>query len=208
MNYQALSVQTRSVVGNDLRKLRKTGVIPAVMYNNKTSPISIQFDDRSFYRVFKISGKNQIIQLDLDGDKKFSCVVHDLDLDPVSGLVRHVDFMIVNLSDKVTVMVPVNYVGESPAIKELGGVLNTGYDEIKVSCVPSKIPSEIVVDLSSLHTFHDSIRLSDLKNSDYDFEDDETSLVASITQSTVEVEDDNQIEDSSEEGEAQATDEK
>jgi len=86
--------------------------------------------------------------------------------DPVSGKPLHVDFRQVNLKEKVTANIPIEIIGESPAIKEKDGVLVTPLDEIEVEALPTDLPESIQVDISGLANIGDSITVADLKVGD------------------------------------------
>jgi large subunit ribosomal protein L25 len=188
MIHSALQAKKRTVLGNQVRKLRRDGILPCVIYSKKLSPICVELVQGEFNRVYKIAGKNHVIDLKLE-KKTYPCIVHDVDIHPVTGVVRHVDFLSVDLKQKVTASVPVSYIGESKAVKELGGILNTLIDELEVSALPDEIPSEIVVDVSKIEQFGDLIRIQDLQqDSSYVFEGDADTVLVSVTAASVEEE--------------------
>jgi large subunit ribosomal protein L25 len=187
MAHISLQVKNRSVIGNQVRKLRRDGILPCVIYSNKLSSINVEVPVGVFARVFKISGKNHVIDVDVEG-KVYPCIVHDTDIHPVTGNIRHVDFLFVNLKEKVVASVPVVYTGESKAVKELGGVLNTTVDELEVSALPDSIPAEITVDISAIESFGDVIKVSDLvKSTSYDIQEEPDFVVVSVNAPTAEV---------------------
>jgi large subunit ribosomal protein L25 len=188
MAHLNLQVKTRIILGNQVRKLRREGKLPAVIYSNKLSSLSVELPLGDFNRVYKESGKNHVIDIKIEGGKSYPCIVHALDIHPVTGVVRHVDFLFVNLKEKVVASVPVVYVGESKAVKELGGVLNTSVSELEVLALPDEIPAEIVVDISSIEDYGDAIRLQDLAMvKTYEIQEDPEFLIASVTAPTAEV---------------------
>jgi large subunit ribosomal protein L25 len=96
-------------------------------------------------------------------NKKIPCLIHAVSFDPVTDREEHVDFYAVDMTKKVTTKVPVVVTGESPAVKTEGGVLVTVHDQIEVTCLPSDIPKEFIVDIAALVKFHDSITVASLK---------------------------------------------
>jgi large subunit ribosomal protein L25 len=183
MAHVKLKAQERSIHGNQVRKLRREGILPGVIYSKKTQSSTLQVSFAEFYRVFKEAGKTHVVDLTIGEGKTLPCIIHDMDIDPVSGLPRHVDFLQVNLKEKVVAAVPVEYVGEAPGVKEFGAVLNTAVQELDVEALPDKLPSAITVDVSALATMTDVIRVVDLLTSaaDYSIVAEPELVLASLT---------------------------
>lgn len=95
---RVLKADLRSEKGNEVRKLRRSGKVPAIMYAKETDPVSIKFDYNEFIKLFRAmeSEGEKELQIDVQSDKKYTVKVQDRDCDPVSGLTRHVDFYILN----------------------------------------------------------------------------------------------------------------
>ena len=194
MAHISLQVQNRSITGNQVRKLRRDGILPCVIYSNKLESISIEVAAGVFARVFKEAGKNHVIDVKVD-KKTYPCIVHQIDIHPVTGNIRHVDFLSVNLKEKVVASVPVVYIGESKAVKELGGVLNTTVDELEVSALPDSIPSEITIDISAIENFGDVIKVQDLaKDISYEIQEEPEYVVVSVNAPTAEVVEETPVE--------------
>ena len=175
-----LNAEVRTIVGNSLRKLRKQGILPAVIYSKEMTPVSLQLNYLEFLRMFKVTGKSNVIDLTFN-NTDFPCIVHNLDIHPVTGKVRHVDFLSVNLKNKVTATVPLEFTGESPAVKEFGAVLMTPIQEIDVQALPDKLPQSIIVDLDKLVALDDVIRVIDLvKSSDYEIVNEQDQVLATL----------------------------
>lgn len=155
-----LSVNPRAADEN-AKHLRKAGEVPCVVYGNATKNTSLKCNAKELHGVYVKAGENTLVELELDG-KKTPCLIHAISFDPVTSAYEHVDFFAVNMTKKVTTRVPIVFRGESPAVKALGGVLLTVRDELEVSCLPSDIPSEFIVDLSVLENFRDSITVGKL----------------------------------------------
>lgn len=155
-----LTFENRTERGKKLRKLREAEKIPAVVYGPKEDTISISLDGREFEKAFKQAGESTVVVLKGGGEER-EVLIHDISFDPLRGNISHVDFYAVKKGQKVTVHVPLNFVGEAPAIK-LGGSLTKALHELEVTAEPSKLPHEIEVDISSLNTFEDHIRVKDL----------------------------------------------
>lgn len=186
MAHQILQANLRSKIGNSVRILRREGNLPAVIYSKSVSPISLEISQREFYKIFKLTGKTHVIDLKIGDNTILPCIVHALDIHPVRGEVRHIDFLAVNLQEKVVASVPIVYTGESKAVKELGGILSVSVNKLEVEALPDEIPSEIIVDISVLETFEDVIRVENLSKSlSYTIENDLDLVLASVTSQTV-----------------------
>lgn len=155
-----LTVQNRTEKGKQVKKLRAAGRVPAVVYGPKEEATSISMDARDFEKVFKEAGESSVLVLAGVGDDK-EVLIHDVSFDNMKGKVSHVDFYAIKKGQDVTVNIPLVFIGEAPAIK-LGGSLTKALHEIEVTGKPSKLPHEIEVDISSLVTFEDHIRVKDL----------------------------------------------
>jgi large subunit ribosomal protein L25 len=153
-----------TVTGRDLLKnvkhLRKEGTVPGVIYGNATNT-PVQCSSKEFHHVFAKAGENTLVDVQM-GEKKIPCLIHAVSYIPKSGAYEHIDFYAVDMSKKVTTHVPINFEGESPAVKNEGGVLLTVRSELEVTCLPIDLPSHFTVDLSKLEKLRDSFMVSDL----------------------------------------------
>lgn len=161
----SLKATIRKEVGKKADKLRKENLIPAVMYGNKIAPQNITVNYIDFKRVYDKAGESALIELEVEG-KKLNVLIHDTQLAPMSGKVSHIDFFQVNMKEEVETEIPLEFVGEAPAVKALGGVLIKNMDEISVKCLPADLPEKYEIDISKLATFDDVIAVKDLKISD------------------------------------------
>lgn len=141
--------------------IRAAGQIPAVFYGKKeaSTPISIKKTD--FLKVWKEAGESTVVTLDTtDGPKE--SLIHDIDLDPVTGTPRHADFYVFEKGHKVEVALPVEFVGTSAAVKDLGGILVKVVHELKIEAMPKDLPHNLEVDISPLANFGDQILAKDI----------------------------------------------
>lgn len=161
----SLAAEKREITKKSARDTRAQGRVPGVLYGHGvgSEPFSVNYSD--FLRLIRRAGQSALIDLDLDG-KKIKVLVHKYDQDPVQDTFTHIDLMAVNLKEKTMVHVPLVFVGESEAVKSLGGVLNTSHASLDIRCFPSEIPHEINVDISTLKEIGDSITIADLKLSE------------------------------------------
>jgi len=156
-----LSAKIRKIFGKETDALRKEGVLPAVLYGHNKKTQSIEVDYKKFENIYEEAGENTLISIEVE-DKKTSVLVHDVQLDPVSGKFLHIDFYQVNLEEKIEAKVPLVFEGEPLAVKELGGTLVKVIHEVEVKAKPENLPKEIKVDISVLKTFENHLLIKDL----------------------------------------------
>ncbi len=157
-----LQAQIRTLLGNKSKQVRFAGQIPAVVYGATTQPQPLSVDAKIFNKVYSEAGNTALIDLQF-GDQSMKVLVQDVAVTPVLGEIIHVDFFAVNLKEKIVTEIPLKFVGEAPAVLELQGNLITNKTEIEVEALPTDLVSEIEVDISSLATFDDQIKVSDIK---------------------------------------------
>lgn len=159
-----LLVEARGAVGKSAaRKLRAQGKVPAVLYGRKRQPLSLAVPGKEFrQKVAAIEGAH-LIRLKADGMESGECIalVKEVQFHPVTSAVLHVDFMEVDLAEKLTVSAPLHFVGKAAGVA-LGGILQPLRREISVRCLPMQMPEFIEVDVSPLG-IHDTIHVSKLK---------------------------------------------
>lgn len=156
-----MDVTTRDTVQTASR-LRKSKMIPAIYYGKGEKNISLQMDYQSFRKTYIKTGTSQLIDLKIDGKDTKKVLVHEVKFEPVKGTIHHVDFIHVNLKEKITTEVPIEIVGVAPAVKDLGGVMTHVKDVVTVKCLPTAIPHSIELDISSLVEFNAVLHVSDL----------------------------------------------
>jgi large subunit ribosomal protein L25 len=143
------------------KSLRTAGILPGVVYGPKQAPLSVALSKKEFDKVFKTAGESTVIDLTGLGSP-MQVLVKDVDFAPTKGGIMHVDFYAIEKGKKITATVPLDLVGESPAVKD-GGVINHILHEIEVTCMPADLPSHIDVDISGLAEIGAQIHVSDLK---------------------------------------------
>ncbi|MFZ3099999.1 MAG: 50S ribosomal protein L25 [Minisyncoccales bacterium] len=158
-----IDAKIRELKGRKTEELRREGMIPAVLYGPGVENKNLAVVRKEFAGLFRQAGKTSLVSLRVEGEAKdFMVLINDMSLDPVSGNVTHIDFYQPNLKKEIEADVPLIFVGESPAVKDLGGTLVKNFDEIAVKALPADLPREIKVDISVLKTFDDVIAVKDL----------------------------------------------
>lgn len=156
-----LKAEKRTITGRKVKQLRREGLIPAHVFGHKVETIHIQVKKPEFMDVYDKAGETGIVNLEVEG-KSHPVMVRGMQVNPVSDDVLHVDFYQVNLTEKVTVNVPVEITGESPAVEKKIGLLLTPVTEIEIEALPADIPESIEVDISKLVEIGDEIKVAEL----------------------------------------------
>jgi large subunit ribosomal protein L25 len=177
-----LEAKPRLEKGRKTNKGRGEGLVPAVIYGKGIEPQSLWINALDLSRLLKKSGESVIIDLLIGGKNGRNVLIHELQKNAVNGRYIHVDFYQVNMAEKIEAEVRFEFVGESEAVKALGGVLVKSMDKVEVKCLPADLPSYIEVDISAIKTFEDHICIKDLKLSDkVEIEIDPETVVALVT---------------------------
>src|SRR5215813_4378615 len=153
MQTQELTITHREGTGKQVAKrLRRNGVVPAVLYGG-TKPESVAVDPRAVLRIIHgHEGSTQLLTLKFEGDSgSRMAIIRDLQFDPVTEHLLHVDLQEVSADRAITVRVAVHPVGEAVGVRDQKGILNLVLHELDVSCLPSQIPDRIDADVSELH---------------------------------------------------------
>ena len=151
--HETLQAQKRDVKGTTASKrLRRSGVVPAVIYGANQREYTIQLDSKSFFDLArKQASHNFLVDLEIEGanEKTKLAIVQDIQRDPLNGSLIHVDFRAVSESDTIHATVPIELRGEPIGVKK-GGLLEQLVHEIEVSCNPSNLPESIVNDVTGI----------------------------------------------------------
>jgi len=148
------------------KQVRKAGSIPAIVYKSGKTGVSVQVEKRDLWKALHTeAGENAIINMNITGDEKIlkkTVIVQEIQVDPVSDEVVHVDFHEISLKEKLKVKVPVVAKGEAVGVKEEEGVLTQVIWEIEIECMPAAIPEHIIVHVDNLHV-GDAIHIKDVE---------------------------------------------
>lgn len=175
-----LSVTTREKFGKAVKTLRSGGFIPAELYGHGVENVHLVVGAKDFLKVFKEAGTNTIVNLLVEPvrgregtqraftsngvDKKGRfALIHDVQKDYLTDNIVHVDFYQVQMSEKIKAKVPLEFLGEAPAVKEKAGVLNRAMLELEVEALPADLPHRLSVDLAALDDLNKSIYVKDIK---------------------------------------------
>lgn len=159
----AISAQKREQTGKRTAEEQAGERIPAVVYGQGVSNQSISVGRSDFLRVYRDAGSSALIEVSLDGGAPVKTLIKDVQVHPLTMNPIHIDFYQVRMDKEIEAVVPLNFVGESKAVKTDGGTLVKSMDELEIRCLPGNLPSEIEIDLSVLNTFDDAITIASLK---------------------------------------------
>jgi large subunit ribosomal protein L25 len=144
-------------------KLRKSGVLPAVLYGHNIKNQSLSLKLAEFEKILRKAGESTIVDLVTEDGKTHSVLIHDVQNHYLTSTPIHVDFYEVSMTEKLKAKIILEFSGEPKAVKELGGVLMKNLSEVEVECLPADLPHSIPVDVSSLDSFQASILVKDLQ---------------------------------------------
>jgi large subunit ribosomal protein L25 len=158
-----LQVEPRTVLGKQVKRLRREGVLPANIYGHNVESTPVQMPSHDFIRLVKQVGRTSLINLQVEGERRpRPVVIKDMARKPATGEVLHVDFFQVSLKEKMHVDIPVHLTGVSRAVSDFNGVLEHFLNTITVECLPGDIPNQIEGDLGRLEDLGDSLHVRDL----------------------------------------------
>lgn len=180
--FPTLTVDKRTLLGRKVKQLRRQGIIPANVFGSKINSIAIQVPEKTFAKIFTEVGETGIVEVVI-GEKKYPSLIAGYAQDPVTHSMLHVDFHHVSLKEKVTATIPIHAIGEAPAVKDQGGVLNVSLYEIDVEALPTELPESIEVDITGLTAIGDAVYVKDLNvPTGVELQVDPEAIVLSITE--------------------------
>lgn len=162
MKRQKLEVQKREIIGRKVYGLRKQGLLPANLFGKKIKSEAVQVKIDEFKKIWNDVGETVLFDVELEG-KIHPVLIHNVQFHPTTGLPLHADFHEVSLTEKTTASVPLELVGESPAVEEKLGVLIQTLSEVSVEALPADLPEKLTVDISVLLQVGDMITVADVK---------------------------------------------
>lgn len=161
MKHEKLKVEKRKVLGKEVKKLRRDGIVPGNVYGKNIKSEAVQVSLKDFSAVYLEAGETGLVDLDLDG-KIIPVLIHNVHKD-FRRNVLHADFFQVNLKEKVKTMVPLEIIGEPKAVIDKIGLLMNILSEVEVEALPEELPEKIEVNVEHLGNIDDQITVADLK---------------------------------------------
>ncbi len=181
-----LNAKKRTQIDKAARSLlRREGKIPAIFYSKHHEPIPVEVEER-LVNPLVFTSKTHLITLNVDKENEFECIIKDVQFDPVTDRIVHVDFLGLQKDEKIQLEIPVQLVGSAIGIKE-GGVLQHVLHKVLIECLPSNIPAHIEIDITDLK-LGQAIHVSDLSSDKYTILNSPESMIASVTHPRIEKE--------------------
>lgn len=214
MSSTKLNATVRDVLGSKVKSLRASGLIPANVYGKSVESLAIQIKTEDFRLAFSEAGETGVIELNVGGDVR-PVLVDNIQVHPVTDEILHVDLRQVNLKEKITANVPLEFVGEAP-VEKLGLVVMEQLTEVEVEALPTNLPEKFEIDLSSITDLESVIMIKDLKvPADVEVLADPELIIVNVTEPKEEVmevveqvQDEVQVQEKSEETPETTTEEK
>lgn len=180
MQQTIISAENREKAGQrgTLSAFRAGGRIPAVIYGLEKKPVNVTVDEKGMISLVR-TNPNAIITIKYQGGEDV-VIIKAIQRHPVTDKYTHFDFLRISLTEKIKVKVHLKLVGECYGAKTEGGLVEHTMRELNVSCLPTEIPHEIVLDITDLHMNH-SLRVKDIKPGKYDLLDAPEQIVVSVT---------------------------
>lgn len=158
-----LKVDERTVHGKKVAKLRREGLVPAVVYGPGIEPISVQVPNNVLAKAYGQAGKHAPVHLTI-GSKKKIAMIKDIDHDPINRTIKHVSFHAVKASDPVTAEVPIQLIGEGESEAEKSGlIVLQALDKIEVKALPMDLPDAVEISIVDLKEAGEKVTLADAK---------------------------------------------
>ena len=186
----SITLSDRQVVGKKVKALRRAGFIPVHYYGSGFESLTLQAAVSTLRKVVDEVGANIPVVVDVEGTAGSDiCLVREVQWHPVNGSLLHVDFMRVDVTELVIAEVPVVLIGQSEAVRELGGVIIQPFQTLPVEALPLNMPKDVAVDVTSLEMFGDAVRVGDIALSkDFTILRDDDDLLVTVQEPRIEEE--------------------
>lgn len=158
---QELRATSRTQLGRQAKIARAAGFLPAVVYGEGVTSQAIAVPQKEFEKAYQAAGESTLVRLDVAGTP-YNVLIHDIARDPVSGRTLHADFYAVRMDKALRAHIPFEFIGESPAVKNEGGVLVKVVHELEVEALPQDLPHALAINLGTLERFNDRILIKDI----------------------------------------------
>jgi large subunit ribosomal protein L25 len=158
-----LTLQVTESGYTSAKSAREAGNIPMAYYGKGITNRSFSTEYQAFRKIFLKGGRSTIIYLVNEKGEESPVLVHEIQYEPVTDRMIHIDVMAVDLNKPIRTQIPIIFTGIAPAVKELGGILVQNKHSVLVECLPKDLIHEIEMDVSSLVDFHKSLTIGDLK---------------------------------------------
>jgi large subunit ribosomal protein L25 len=156
-----LNVARRETLGKKVKAMRRAGTVPANIYGRHVDSLAVQVQFDDLRNLLRHHNRNDILYLQVDGEER-PTFMRDVQRNPVSDKILHIDFLQISLSEKVRMEVPIHIVGKAPAVETYGGILTHPSTTIMVEALPLAIPNMLEIDVGGLTEIGQTLHASDL----------------------------------------------
>lgn len=186
MEKVVIEAQKRSKIDKSSRSaLRKEGKVPAIFYSKHHEPLPVQFAERAIHPLV-FTSKTSLITLNVEGHEELDCIIKDVQFDPVTEKIVHIDLLGLKKGEKIQIEVPVQLIGNPIGIKE-GGILQHTLHKLQIDCLPINIPEHLEINVAELK-LGQAIHVADVKFDNFDILNSPESIIAAVTHPKVEKE--------------------
>lgn len=181
-----IEAQKRNKIDKASRSaLRKEGKVPAIFYSKHHEPMAVQVLERAIHPLV-FTAKTHLITLNVEGHDELDCIIKDVQFDPTTEKIVHIDLLGLKKGEKIEIEVPVQLVGSAIGIKE-GGILQHTLHKVQIECLPADIPEHLEIDVTNLK-LGQAIHISDLSYDNLTLLNNPEAIIASVTHPKVEKE--------------------
>ncbi len=156
-----IKAEKRSIKGKQVSQLRRAGILPGVIYGHKIEPQAIQMDRHTVSLQMSSITPTTLVTVDVAGNK-IKAFVRDRQRDVLYGVLTHLDFLAVSMTEKMRASVALDLTGEAPVLDDAIYLLNQNLNELEIECLPQDMPERVMVDVSGIKTPEDTITVADL----------------------------------------------
>lgn len=176
-----LTVLKREETGKQAAKrIRREGGVPGVLYGIGIEPTSLSVDQKELLVLLHTLGRNAVVNLTIGkGKKKIKSFIYDIQHDPISGDITHIDLKQISMDEKIHVTIPVHLTGTSTGVKNEGGIVEHMLHSVDVMSLPSNIPEAITIDITDLH-LGAAVHVKEIGHEQFDFITDPESVIVHI----------------------------
>ncbi|MFC1692306.1 50S ribosomal protein L25 [Candidatus Latescibacterota bacterium] len=176
-----LKAQIREEKGKQVAKrLRRNGLIPSVLYGVGVETTALSIELKELLLLLHTFGRNTVVNLTLaKKKKKIKSFIYEIQHNPISGDIIHLDLKQISMDEKIHVSIPINLIGTPYGVKNEGGIVEHALHTLEIFCLPSEIPKVISVDITDLH-LGDSIHVRDLTHDNFNVLSDSESVVVHV----------------------------
>jgi len=156
-----IKAEKRTLKGKQVSQLRRVGILPGVIYGHKIESQAIQMDRHTVSQQMSRITPTTLVTVDVDGNK-IKAFVRDRQRDVLHGVLTHLDFLAISMTEKMRASVALELTGEAPVLDDAIYLLNQNLNELEIECLPQDMPERVMVDVSGIKTPEDTITVADL----------------------------------------------